>query len=385
MLRRPWRPGLLLCSTALFSQLVQAQAPKPATAAPNRSVQAAATWTFVVDGDSRNCGDLIMPVVAKRAIKKDARFYWHLGDLRAMFEIDEDYAGLHRNDPGALKMENYLNAAWDDFKASQIKPFGKLPFFLGIGNHELIGRTRAQFVEAFHDQLDIEPIRRQREADDPNDHTVRTYYHWVMDGIDFIYLDNADNMFDDAELAWATKLIANDQTNKQIRAVVVGMHGALPDSYSADHSMNQGADQGMSGRIVYKQLLALKAETGKPVYVLASHSHYFLADVYNTGKWQGNGGVLPGWIVGTAGAQFYSVPPGVKDFTKYAQGQYGYVVVTVNSSRASRDPVQLKFVQIKESELGPEIVNKFGVDAVRFCFSENWRATSYQPVTVQQN
>ena len=61
-----------------------------------------------------------------------------------------------------------------------------------------------------------------------------------MDGIDFIYLDNADNIFADAELAWVTKLIAADQANPQIRALMVGMHGALPDSYSADHSMNQG-------------------------------------------------------------------------------------------------------------------------------------------------
>ncbi len=335
----------------------------------------------MVDGDSRNCGDLIMPIVAKRSIQKQARFYWHLGDLRWLADVDQDYAGLHRNDPETLKMDNYLKAAWGDFKANQMKPFGKIPFLLGIGNHELIGRTRDQFIDEFRDQLNIELIRRQRETDDPTDHTIRTYFHWVMDGIDFIYLDNADNMFDEAELAWATKLIASDQANTQIRALVVGMHGALPDSYSADHSMNQGADQGMSGRIVYKDLLALRDQTGKAVYVLASHSHYFLSDIYNTGKWQGNGGVLPGWIVGTAGAQFFPVPPGVKGFAKYAENQYGYVLVTVNRSRASRDPVQFKFIPIKETELGPEIVNRFGPDTVRFCFSQNWRGAIYQQLT----
>lgn len=338
-----------------------------------------------MDGDSRNCGDLIMPVIARRAIQTGARFYWHLGDLRWLASVDQDYAGLHRNDPEALKMENYLNAAWGDFKANQVKPFGKLPFFLGIGNHELIGRTREQFVEQFHDQLNIEPIRRQREADDPNDHMVRTYYHWVMDGIDFIYLDNADNMFDDAELAWATRLIAADQANPRIRALMVGMHEALPDSYSIDHSMNQGTDEGTSGRIVYKDLLALKAQTGKPVYIVASHSHYFLSDIYNTGKWQANGGVLPGWIVGTAGAQFFPVPPGVKGFASYAENQYGYVLVTVNGSRTARDPVQLKFIPIKDAELAPDIVNRFGPDTVRFCFSQNWQGAIYQQVTVPRN
>jgi hypothetical protein len=374
---------------ALSSQPVFAQPTKPvahvASNKPPASAPAHATWSFILDGDSRNCGDLIMPVIAKRAIKKDARFYWHLGDLRAMYEVDEDYAGLHRKDPAALTLDAYVKAAWDDFKQNQIKPFGKVPFLLGIGNHELIGRTRQQFVEAFHDQLNIDLIRKQREADDPNDHTVRTYFHWVVDGVDFIYLDNADDVFADAELAWVTKLIAADQANPQIRALMVGMHAALPDSYSADHSMNQGSDQGMSGRIVYKQLLELRAQTSKPVYVVASHSHYFLSDIYNTGKWQLNGGVLPGWIVGTGGAQFYSVPPGVKGFTKYAEGQYGYVLVTVNSAKTSRDPIQLKFTQIKEAEIGPEIVNKFGADALHFCFSGNWRATSYQQVPATQN
>ena len=72
-----------------------------------------------------------MPVIARRAIKKDARFYWHLGDLRAMYEVDEDYAGLHRKDPAALTMDAYVKAAWDDFKQNQIKPFGKIPFLAG--------------------------------------------------------------------------------------------------------------------------------------------------------------------------------------------------------------------------------------------------------------
>jgi len=381
---------MLFCFAGFDLQAVLAQAPKPVPTMAYAEGSLAgrpapATWSFVVDGDSRNCGDLIMPVIAKRAIQKGARFYWHLGDLRWLASADQDYAGLHRNDPEALKMDNYLKAAWDDFKMNQIKPFGKVPFFLGIGNHELIGRTRAQFVEAFHEQLNIEAIRRQREADDPNDQTVRTYYHWMMDGIDFINLDNADNMFNNAELTWVTKLIASDQANAQVRALVVGMHSALPDSYSIDHSMNQGADKGMSGRIVYKQLLALKKQTGKPVYLLASHSHYFLSDIYNTGSWQGNGGVLPGWIVGTAGAQFFAVPPAVKGFTSYAENQYGYVLVTVNSSKTSRDPLQLTFIPIKQVELGPDIVNKFGVDAVHFCFSQNWRATIYQQVTVPAN
>src|SRR5580693_2805770 len=73
-----------------------------------QSEKAATSWTFVVSGDSRNCGDLIMPVIARQAKAAGALFYWHLGDLRALFQVDEDYAGLHRKTPEALTMDAYL-------------------------------------------------------------------------------------------------------------------------------------------------------------------------------------------------------------------------------------------------------------------------------------
>ena len=45
---------------------------------------------FAVSGDSRNCGDVIMPLIAADAHKQGAQIYWHLGDLRAMYDIDQD-------------------------------------------------------------------------------------------------------------------------------------------------------------------------------------------------------------------------------------------------------------------------------------------------------
>lgn len=334
--------------------------------------QADSTWTFVVSGDSRNCGDLIMPVIAERTRAAGARFYWHLGDLRAIYEVDEDYAGLHRGKPADLTMDSYHKAAWDDFEQNQAGPFGRIPFFLGIGNHETIGRTRQDFVSKFSKMLDIEPIRRQREADDPKDHTVRTYYHWNESGADFINLDNAESIFDDDQLRWALKVIGTDETNPNIKAVIVGMHESLPDSYTMDHSMNQGKDKGVSGRTVYKRLLELRQKTGKAVYVFSSHSHYYLANIYNTGPWQSNGGVLPGWLIGTAGAQHYAVPPEVKSFTTWAENEYGYALVHLDTARPS---IEVQFVPVKKQDLGAALVNKFGHDAVDFCFSGNWRAT----------
>ncbi len=337
--------------------------------------KAPASWTFVVSGDSRNCGDLIMPVIAQRTKAAQAKFYWHLGDLRALSGPDEDYTGLHRKEPAALTKEAYLKAAWGDFEQNQVAAFNGTPFFLGIGNHETIGRTQAQFVEQFKKLLDIEPIRRQREADDPNDHTVRSYYHWKEGGVDFINLDNANSVFDDAQLAWAMKVIAADETDAGVKIVMVGMHESLPDSYSRDHSMNQGSDKGASGKALYKRLIELRRKTGKPVHVFSSHSHYFLTDIYNTGAWQFSEGVLPGWLIGTAGAQHYAVPPEVKSFATWAENQYGYAVVRVTPSTGA---VAVRFVPVNRQDLVPGTIGKFGQDAVNFCFTKNWRATLHE-------
>ena len=145
--------------------------------------------------------------------------------------------------------------------------------------------------------------------------------------MDFMNLDNAKAIFDEAQLSWAMKVIAADETDPSVKVLLVGMHASLPDSYTFDHSMNQGSDKGESGRVLYKRLLEFRQKTGKPVHVFSSHSHYYLADIYNTGAWQSNGGVLPGWLVGTAGAQHYSIPPEVKSFTTWAENEYGYELV----------------------------------------------------------
>jgi hypothetical protein len=37
------------------------------------------TWRFIVSGDSRNCGDVVMPAIAAQAIERyQPSFYWHL-------------------------------------------------------------------------------------------------------------------------------------------------------------------------------------------------------------------------------------------------------------------------------------------------------------------
>jgi hypothetical protein len=97
------------------------------------------TWRFIVSGDSRNCGDLVMPAIAAQGIEKyQPTFYWHLGDLRAIYKIDEDMAAASENAGQHLSCGAYHEIAWQDFIDHQIVPFGTTRFYLGIGNHEVI-------------------------------------------------------------------------------------------------------------------------------------------------------------------------------------------------------------------------------------------------------
>src|SRR4051812_8798980 len=164
------------------------------------------TWYFAVSGDSRDCGDLIMPKIA-RAIADDhaahpAALYWHLGDFRRMFGPDcdmikrthQDFDCKNRPEEqlGEGQMNRYLDQAWDDFITHQVAPFGSMPVFLGIGNHELgAGRTRLEFQRKFQKWLTSQPIHLQRLAEAKTRfYTTEgdTYYHFVQNHVDFMYL-----------------------------------------------------------------------------------------------------------------------------------------------------------------------------------------------------
>ena len=74
----------------------------------------------------------------------------------------------------------------------QMAPFGDLPVFLTPGNHETIPpATRDGYLIQFADWLDVPLLRQQRLKDDPQDHKLCAYYHWVKGNVDFIALDNA--------------------------------------------------------------------------------------------------------------------------------------------------------------------------------------------------
>ncbi|MBV9764797.1 MAG: metallophosphoesterase [Acidobacteriaceae bacterium] len=328
------------------------------------------TWHFAVSGDSRNCGDVVMPAIARGVAADQASFYWHLGDFRAIYRFDQDYWQLHQpSDPKAMVITTYLANAWQDFIDNQLKPFGDIPVYLAFGNHELIPpMTREQLLSKFSTWLNAPAIRDQRLKDDPQDQTVKGFYHWLKDGVDFITLDNAASQFDEPQLRWIQALLARDQDDASVRAVIVGMHEALPESISKDHSMNQSLVGEQDGRTVYRWLLNFKQQSRKPVYVLASHSHYYMADIFNTEYWRAHGGVLPGWIIGTAGAERYELPGDTNPKNAKAH-VYGYLLATVSASK--ENPIRFDFHELKESDVPQDVVSRFTSDFVHDCWVNN--------------
>jgi hypothetical protein len=346
------------------------------------ALAAPGSWYFAVSGDSRDCGDLIMPKIARdveaRRAQTPAEFYWHLGDLRGMYRIDCDMlkrkypkydcvarpaAGLQFND-----FNEYLKNAWDDFIGQQIKPFGTTPFILGIGNHELINRTREDFQCKFSDWLRQPPLLAQFKKDLKRGVPARegnTYFHFVKNGVDFIYLDNAGDeaAFPPEEVTWLSRVLAEDAKDDKVKTIIVGMHAALPLSSERGHAMDQTCKGYCSGLQAYDLLwdaqnLSAAPERRKHVYVLSSHSHFFRENIYDTPEHKGR--VLPGWIVGTAGAEQY----------KQASERimYGYMTVEVRADGS----IGTQFHEVTRDS--PPLATGAGAEELTaFCFEQNKR------------
>lgn len=338
--------------------------------------QSVGSWYFAVSGDSRDCGDLIMPKIAQdiatNQATKPVSFFWHLGDFRRMYDIDCDmlkrkhpnYDCKERNQPlGANDMHEYLSSAWDDFITHQVEPFGETQVFLGIGNHELIAhRTREEFVNTFQKWLTQEPLHGQRRTDAAKGISSvegDTSYHFVSRGVDFIFLDNADDRaFTAEQIVWLSKVLAADAADPSVRTIVVGMHEPLPYSTARAHAIDSSCQGRCSGEQVYEMLfraqnLSASAEKQKRVLVLASHVHVFEEDIYDTPEHRGQ--VLPGWAVGTAGAEQY------QDTIRY-----GYLLVEVRPDGS----IGTEFRDITRDS--PPLAKGPGAEALTgYCFAFN--------------
>jgi hypothetical protein len=107
----------------------------------------------------------------------------------------------------------------------------------------------------------------------------------------------------------------------------------------------------------------------KKVYVLASHSHFYLEDVYRTDAWKGK--ELPGWIVGTAGAVRYRLPAGTVPGPKAMTDVYGYLVGTASADGS----IAFSFQQLQVADLLPTSQGKYPESLVRWCVDENKELT----------
>jgi len=134
--------------------------------------------------------------------------------------------------------------------------------------------------------------------------------------------------------------------------------------------MNESPTGTETGRRAYAGLLRAQNDAHKRVYVLASHSHYYMDGIFNTAYWKQHGGVLPGWIVGTAGAVRYGLPPNSSDAHGAMTNVYGSLVGTVQPG----GEINFKFEKLEEKDIPETVVGRYGHDFVHWCFTENTQA-----------
>ncbi len=83
---------------------------------------------------------------------------------------------------------------------------------------------------------------------------------------------------------------------------------------------------------------------------------------------------MPGWIVGTAGAERYPLPP-LADLAKSKTYVYGYMLGRVYPDGS----IDFEFTELKTSDIPAEIRNRYSGSWVKqACFNEN-RITTPAP------
>jgi hypothetical protein len=185
--------------------------------------------------------------------------------------------------------------------------------------------------------------------------------------VDFITLDNATHEeFSDAQLKWLRGVLDHDLApGSGIQAIVAGMHEALPHSTGSEHAMDDWDQGERTGDLVYEWFYGAQA-AGKHVYLIASHSHYYSPDVFNTPYWkQYSNRVVPGVIIGTAGAHRYALP---KTAEKGALSHiYGYLQGMVQPD----GQIEFKLHVFPEEELNRTRWPNAPLDVIHECFVHN--------------
>jgi hypothetical protein len=245
--------------------------------------------------------------------------------------------------------------------------FGAFPVFLARGNHENVyPMTRDGYVAKFSSFLSRPEIAAQRQADGAADGPAEPWYHWSRDGVDFITLDNASHdEFSDAQLRWLRGVLDRDLApNSGIRTIVAGMHEALPHSTSSSHAMDDWTLGMRTGEQVYNWFFAAQ-KAGKHVYLIASHSHYYAPNIFTTPYWRQQDKVVPGWIIGLAGAHRYKLPAGTDSASR--THIYGYMQGTVHADGS----IQFALRPLSEKDLLDSKWPNAPVDAIHECVLHN--------------
>ncbi len=210
-------------------------------------------------------------------------------------------------------------------------------------------KDKDAFLRQFGDWLD-QPVLRQRRVQDKEPAQPEPYFHWIQGGVDFIYLDNASGFFAEAQLQWLQRRLDSAKSNAAVKSVVAGMHEALPDSLANGHSMGDGTggpNARPSGEKAYKALATFHDETNKPVYVLASHSHFFMENIFASPQLTQNGAKpLPGWIVGTARSDAPCAARRIL-LRRRETDVYGYLLGTVSAAGT----IQFSYQEIYKSDV----------------------------------
>ena len=207
-----------------------------------------------------------------------------------------------------------------------------------------------------------EPLHSQRRVDARRGFLTNdgdTTYHFLYRGVDFIFLDNGDGQaFTSEQITWLSRVLAADSEDASVKTIVVGMHAALPYSTAGAHAMDYSCQGRCSGEQVYDMLvraqnLSAPPEKHKHMFVFASHMHYFAENVFDTPEHHGQ--VLPGWIVGTGGAEQKATPI-----------RYGYVLVEVRPDGT----LDVEFKEVTRDS--PPLASGPGANNLtEYCFASN--------------
>ena len=152
----------------------------------------ASSWKFVVGGDSRNCGDVIMPVVAAGANSAGASFLLAPRGLPgALHDFDEDLPRRSARSPARSRWRSSTTSAARGTTSSRASslPFGSIPVYPAIGKPRARRSQVApgKFLSAVRGlvQCPADP-RAQRLKDNPKGPPAEVVHHWIQNGVDFI-------------------------------------------------------------------------------------------------------------------------------------------------------------------------------------------------------